>query len=190
MTKPLIILEPHWRTMDEIFSARSKASFEEHFDIVWGRDGNIPADVYDDALPGAFAIVTANPVLDSAGLERAKNLRAVVELSGSFPDTVDYAACAERGVEVLSCSPGFRRAVAEMGMAMLLAGARGLVREHEAFRVGEERWLEDVPDTDFTLHGANIGFVGFGQIASRARWRNSPRTPGRWSSWSSRHPRT
>ena len=151
--------------MDEIFSSRSKAALEEHFDVVWGRDGKIPADVYDDALPGVFAIVAANPVLDSSSLKRAKNLRAVVELSGSFPDTIDYAACAERGVEVLSCSPGFRRAVAEMGLAMLLAGARGLVREHEAFRAGEERWLDDVTDADFTLHGANIGFVGFGRIA-------------------------
>ena len=79
--------------------------------------------------------------------------------------TIDYQACADRGVEILSCAPGFRSAVAEMVLAMTLSAARGLVREHEAFRTGKERWLEDCAQTDFTLFNASVGFVGFGQIA-------------------------
>ena len=86
-------------------------------------------------------------------------------MSGAFPDTIDYAACFEAGIEVLSCAPGFRQSVAEMGLAMALAGARGLVAEHEAFRAGRENWLSDNAQTDFPLYGAEIGFIGFGQIA-------------------------
>jgi phosphoglycerate dehydrogenase-like enzyme len=52
-----------------------------------------------------------------------------------------------------------------MGLAMALSGARGLVDQHEAFRRGEEQWLADRPKTDFTLFGADVGFIGFGQIA-------------------------
>lgn len=98
-------------------------------------------------------------------LGEAAKLRAVIEVFGAFPDTIDYKACAAKGVEVLSCVPGFRESLAEMGLAMALAGARGLVAEHEAFRSGNEGWLRENPATDFSLHGARIGFVGFGQIA-------------------------
>ncbi|MEL7460896.1 MAG: NAD(P)-dependent oxidoreductase [Pseudomonadota bacterium] len=158
-----LILDPHWRTMDELFSPKARDHLAR-FEVVWGQDAPIPADVLNDALPQADVLVAANPVVTQDTLARAPNLRAVIEVSGAFPDTIDYAACAARGVEVLSCSPGFRSAVAEMGLAMTLAASRGLVREHEAFRTGAERWLDDCTRTDFTLFGAALGFVGFGQI--------------------------
>ena len=36
-------------------------------------------------------------------------LRAILEVGGRFPDadTLDYAACFERGIRVLSCAPSF-----------------------------------------------------------------------------------
>ena len=52
-----------------------------------------------------------------------------------------------------------------LGLAMALAGARGLVAEHDAMRTGQEHWLEDHAGRDFTLFGATVGIVGFGQIA-------------------------
>ncbi|MEO1538194.1 MAG: NAD(P)-dependent oxidoreductase [Pseudomonadota bacterium] len=69
------------------------------------------------------------------------------------------------GVEVLSCSPGFRNAVAEMALGMMIAGGRGLVAEHEAFRRGKERWLNDCAATDLSLYRPTVGFIGFGQIS-------------------------
>jgi phosphoglycerate dehydrogenase-like enzyme len=47
---------------------------------------------------------------------------------------------------------------------MVIAGGRGLVQEHEAFRRGGEHWLNDNTSTDFSLYGQQIGFVGFGSI--------------------------
>ena len=165
MTKPVVILDPFWRSLDELFSKESLNHLHEHFEIVWGVDEKIPHEVYAKALPDAFAIVSANPVLTSDDFKVARQLKAVIEVSGAFPDTIDYAAGANQGVEILSCSPGFRKSVAELGLSMLLSGARGLVREHEAFRIGKEQWLEDCADKDFTLYGAQIGFIGFGQIS-------------------------
>ena len=165
MTKPLVILDPYWRSMDELFSKDSLDHLHKNFDVVWGVDQKIPDDVYSNALPDAFAIVAANPVLTSHDIHVAKQLKAVIEVSGAFPDTIDYVASANQGIEILSCSPGFRRSVAELGLSMLLAGARGLVREHEAFRTGKELWLDDCVGKDFTLYGAQIGFIGFGQIS-------------------------
>ncbi len=159
-----VILDPHWRTIDELFSPDAQARLRQ-FDVIWGKDDPIPETVLQQALPDADVLITATPKVSETTLAKAPNLKAVIEVSGAFPDTIDYSACAARGVEVLSCSPGFRSAVAEMGLAMTLGVTRGLVREHEAFRHGKERWLEDCVETDFTLFGAKIGFVGFGQIA-------------------------
>lgn len=165
MTKPVLIVDPDWRRMDELFSPSRKAELFDSFDVVWGQDGPIPADLMQEALPRAEALVAASPVVGGDTLARAPHLRAIIEVSGAFPDSIDYGACFRAGIDVLSCAPGFRQSVAEMGLAMALAGARGLVSEHEAFRDGSERWLADNARTDFTLFGAEIGFVGYGQIA-------------------------
>ncbi len=47
-----------------------------------------------------------------------------------------------------------------MTLAVLLAGGRGLVDAHEAFRRGTEHWLYDREDTDFLLYRQTIGFIG------------------------------
>ncbi len=165
MTKPTIILDPHWRSLAELFSQDTLSALREGFDVIWGRDEPISSEAFDAAWPSASVLISASPTVTRKMLDDAPKLRAVIEVSGAFPDSIDYEACAEKGVEVLSCAPGFRESVAEMGLAMALAGARGLVAEHEAFRGGNEGWLQENPTTDFSLHGARIGFVGFGQIA-------------------------
>ena len=165
MTKPVLILDPDWRLMDELFSDATRTALFEGFDVVWGQNGAIPNDALNAALPQAEILIAATPKVTAKTLAQAPNLRTIIEVSGAFPDTIDYTACFEAGIEVLSCAPGFRQSVAEMGLAMALAGARGLVDQHEAFRRGEEHWLADRPDTDFSLYGADVGFIGFGQIA-------------------------
>lgn len=163
--KPVVILDPHWRSVSELFSDASYQQLVQNFDIVWGKDNPIPPEVLQQAWPTAFAYVAAEPQINAAVLESAVNLQAVVEVSGAFPDTIDYPLCAQKNIEVLSCAPGFRNAVAEMGLAMALTCARGLMTEHESFRHGREHWLEDNSVTDFTFYGAPVGFIGFGQIA-------------------------
>jgi phosphoglycerate dehydrogenase-like enzyme len=172
----IIILDPHWREMEELFSPLALSRLAGH-EIIWGQNEPIPETVYAEALPRADVIIAATPSITQATLDAAPNLKMVIEVSGAFPDTIDYAACAARGVEVLSCAPGFRAAVAEMGLAMTLSACRGLTREHEAFRRGEERWLDDCTRTDFTLFGQSVGFVGFGQIAQEMTHLLSPFRP-------------
>ena len=163
--KPVVIVDAHWRRMDELFSPSDLAALHDSYDVVWGRDAPIPADVLSEALPRAVALVAAPPEVSTETLAAAPNLKVIIEVEGGFPSSIDYAACAARGVTVLSCAPGFRFAVAEMGLAMALGLCRGLVDEHEAFRTGVEAWLEDRDGRDFTLYGASVGYVGFGSIA-------------------------
>lgn len=177
MTKPVLVLDAHWRRNDELFSGETLRALHDRFDVVWGKDAPIPHDVLAAALPQAFAYVAATPLVTADTLVQAPKLKLVAEMSGQFPDTVDYAACKARGVEVLSCAPGFRQSVAEMALAMMLSMGRGLVREHEAFRVGKERWLEDCDGEDGTLFGASVGFVGYGAIAREVHRLMAPFAP-------------
>lgn len=177
MSKPVVIIDPDWRRMDELFSPSAQSALRERYDVIWGQDGSIPSDVLAQALPEAEVLIAATPHVDADTLRRSPNLRTIIEVSGAFPDTIDYLACFDAGIEVLSCAPGFRQSVAEMGLAMALAGARGLVDEHEAFRKGDERWLADREDTDFSLFGADVGFVGFGQIAQEITRLMTPFAP-------------
>ena len=165
MTPPNVILAPNWRSMDELFSDAEFARLKDMATLIWAEDAPIPQDILQTALPKAEVLIAAEPVVTRETLDSAPRLKAVIEVSGAFPSTVDYAACFERGIHVLSCAPGFREAVAEMALGMTIAGGRGLVAQHDAFRRGEEHWLSDRTGEDFTLFGQALGFIGFGQIA-------------------------
>ena len=115
--------------------------------------------------PDARFYLSALPMLDAAQVAAARNLEAVIELYGAFPDTIDYQACFDRDIAVLATGPGMKTSVAEMALAMALSSARGLVQEHELFRRNEEHWLNDNPRSDFTMYGARVGIVGLGSIA-------------------------
>lgn len=165
MTKPIAVLDSQWRRHDELFTSEDFAKLGEMCELVWAKSDPIPASVLAENLGKMRFYLSALPTLDAKQIGAAKNLQAVIELYGAFPDTVDYAACFEHKIEVLATGPGMRGSVAEMAVAMALSAGRGLVEEHELFRTGGEHWLNDNPKTDFTMFGQAIGFVGFGQIA-------------------------
>lgn len=164
-SRPTLILDAHWRQIDELFSADDLNRLHELYEVIWARDEPIPASVLEEALPQATVLIAATPRVDVHTLAQAPKLHTVIEVSGAFPDTIDYRLCEQRGVQVLSCAPGFRESVAEMALAMTLAGARGLVQEHENFRQGAEHWLSDNVDTDFSVFNCTAGFIGYGSIA-------------------------
>lgn len=175
--KPLLILDNHFRSKAELFSNDTFGALEQLCEVVGGRDAPMPREEVLSLLPKAQFYVASRPELNAAELASAPNLKATIEVAGAFRDGLDYAGCFERGVEVLSCSPGFRNAVAEMALAMMLAGGRGLVSQHEAFRTGEEAWLDDRDDTDFTLYGQSVGFIGYGQISRETHRLMAPFSP-------------
>ncbi|MEM6387514.1 MAG: NAD(P)-dependent oxidoreductase [Pseudomonadota bacterium] len=163
--KPLLILDNHFRKRDELFSEASFTALNALCDVRGGENAPMPRHLIEELLPDAMFYVASHPSLSRAEIASAPNLKATIEVSGAFRDGLDYDACFNRGIEVLSCSPGFRNAVAEMALAMTLAGGRSLIAEHEAFRNGTERWLDDREDTDATLYGQTVGFIGYGEIA-------------------------
>lgn len=153
--KPILVLDQSYRKLEELFSATDYRRLEDSCEIIGGTNWPMPQETLDAHLETMRFLVAAHPVMDRHRLARAKNLQA----------TIDYLACFEREVAVLSCAPGFRNSVAEMALGLLLAGARGIVEEHLAFQAGYEHWQDENPKTDFSLYNQTVGFVGYGSIA-------------------------
>jgi phosphoglycerate dehydrogenase-like enzyme len=167
--RPKVIVDPFFRSMDDIFSADEAARLSELVEIVWGRDAPMPLTEFEAALPDAFAVVSAGWRY-GAVLEDAANLRAILTVSGGWPPELDYTRCFERGIRVLSAAPAFAEAVAEMALGLALASSRDLVAEDRAVRATDERWLSSAASLDtFLLTGKRVGFVGFGNIGRRLR---------------------
>ena len=163
--KPVVILDPHFRRLDEIFEPNDLNRLHEIAEVVWGRDEPIPADVFDDARSEAFAVVMAR--WRHGNLDDMPNLKAILEVSGRHPSSqeLDYAACFSRGIRVLSCAPAFGPMVAEMALGLTIASARDIVDAHIDFRAGEERFLHAGNVGAFTLFGQKVGFIGYGGLA-------------------------
>ncbi len=175
--KPLLILDQHFRKLEELFRPEVYAELADICRIEGGQNWAMDPDRVDALIDQATFHVAAMPRLSRAQIARATALKAVFEVAGGFNEGLDYTACFEHGVEVLSCAPGFRQSVAEMTLAMILAAGRGLVDEHEAFRAGNERWLDDWDGRDFSLFGQTVGFIGYGQIARETHRLIAPFSP-------------
>ena len=167
--RPTVIVDPHFRSMGDVFSPVDAQRLADTVEVVWGRDAPMPAGDFREALPDAFAIVSAGWRYGDV-LDEAQNLRAILTVSGGWPPELDYARCFERGIRVLSAAPGFAGAVAELAFGLALASTRGIVSGDRAMRAGEETWLSSASGLDtFLLFGKRVGFVGFGSIGKRLR---------------------
>ena len=93
-------------------------------------------------------------------------MRAIVNVETNFLQNVDYETCFERGIHVLAPSSAFAKPVAEMALGH---GDRPLPRRRRtadrAMRAGNEKWLLDGAKGCFSLYGAPVGLIGFGDLA-------------------------
>ncbi|HEY7009803.1 MAG TPA: NAD(P)-dependent oxidoreductase, partial [Jatrophihabitantaceae bacterium] len=158
MTNTVAVLTgPHPR--ERIFTQDTWREFTESFDVIELSDDS----ALDDVLPTAFAIV-GQPDLPRARLDRAPQLRAVLNVEGNFYPNVDYAACFARGIHVLGCGPAYADAVAEFALGLALDLARGISREDRAFRQGRERYVASGSGDAILLRGCDVGLIGFGNL--------------------------
>ncbi|MET3767859.1 phosphoglycerate dehydrogenase-like enzyme [Marisediminicola sp. UYEF4] len=162
MAKPLVLLSPAPQRRDRIFTPAALARLRSHFDVV---DYEERPDMLDFArrLPAAFAVV-GQPDLDTAAIDRADNLRAIINVEGNFLPNVDYQAAFRRGVRVLGCGPAYAQAVAEFALGLALDLARGISREDRAARSGEEGYLSASTADSILLRHADVGLIGFGNL--------------------------
>src|SRR5436309_1827709 len=154
MAKPVVILDPHFRRMDEIFRPADLARLCSFSRVVWAQDPPIPLEEFRRHLPEAVAVVTGGwHRYGTDALSQAPNLRAVLDVGGGFPGPeLDYDDCFARGIRVLGSAPAFGPMVAEMALGMALAACREIPAGDAAMRAGTERWLRSGNATTFSLY--------------------------------------
>ncbi len=164
MSKPIAVVDPFPRTMDEIFSESDLARLHDIASIVWARDDAMPENEFALALQEAEVVITGRWGRNEA-LTDASQLRAIIDVTGAFPLDLDYEQCAARSIRVLSVAPAFGRQVAEMGLGLALAAARGITVGDRRFREGTEEYLHAGNTDTFMLYGQPVGMIGYGGLA-------------------------
>ena len=166
-TRPRVILDPNFRTVESVFSAYDLKRLYQVADVVWGRDDRMPDELFESEIVAADAVVFGHwrrslHVLEQAGPQ----LRALLEIAGGHEHAqLDYETALGRGLHVGSCAPAFATAVAEFGLALALTMVRGIAGADAAMRRRDEAWLLDGNLMNRSLIGATVGFIGVGGIA-------------------------
>lgn len=161
-TKPIVILNPAPQLRDRIFSPDALKRLNEAFEVI-DLEANPDPELFDKHLPNAFAVV-GQPDLDTATLEKAKNLKAIVNVEGNFFPNVDYRTAFLNGVRVLGCGTAYSQAVAEFSLGMALDLARGITREDRAARQNAERYVSESNADAILLRRATVGILGYGNL--------------------------
>lgn len=165
MSKPLIVIDPQPRALTEIFDEsllrRLRAIGEV---VVHEGEGRMPDERFEAALPDTVLLIGQTDMPRSR-LDRAAKLRAIVNVETNFLQNVDYETCFQRGVHVLAPSSAFARPVAEMTLGLAIDLCRGITAADRAMRCGDEKWLLDGASGSFSLYGARVGLIGFGDLA-------------------------
>lgn len=165
MAKPIIIVDPSPRRLNEIFDSGDWARLESLGDLEVHRgEGHMAATRLEALLPEAELLIGQSD-MPKTRLNRAPKLRAIVNVETNFLQNVDYETCFERGIHVITPSSAFARPVAEMTLGMAIDLCRGISAADRAMRAGNEKWLLDGAEGCFSLYGQPVGLIGFGDLA-------------------------
>src|SRR4051794_24619156 len=120
MTRPVVLLDPHPRRRQMIFTETQWQRLTATADIIGGdEDGPVPAGIVDAALPQVSAILGQTD-LPAERIARAPRLKAIINVEGNFQPNIDVETCFARGIEILSVAPVFALPVAEMALGFAL----------------------------------------------------------------------
>ena len=165
LVRPLIVIDPQPRSLEEILEPNIWARLKDLGELaIHEGPGRMSADRFESYLPD-MALLIGQSDMPRSRLDRAPKLRAIINVETNFLQNVDYDACFERGVYVLAPGSAFAKPVAEMALGMAIDLCRGVTTADRAMRRGQEKWLLDGAEGCFSLYGARVGLIGFGDLA-------------------------
>jgi phosphoglycerate dehydrogenase-like enzyme len=164
---PTVLVDPHFRKMDEIFRPEDLERLRALAHVVWARSEPMPREAARAALAEAVAVITGGwGRYGEDALELAPHLRAIMDVGGSFPGPeLDYERCFTRGIRVLGSAWAFGPMVAEMALGMALDACREITAGDAAVRAGTEKWFRAGNVGTFSLYDQPVGFIGCGGLA-------------------------
>ena len=134
------------------------------FNVVYA--GKTPSE--DDVVAlcrthNPIAIIVRYSKVGAAAMDAAPALR-VISKHGSGTDTIDKAAAAQRGIDVVAAVGVNAAAVAEQALALLMSCAKSVVALDARMRGGH--WDKSTHKS-VELTGKTIGLIGLGAIGQR-----------------------
>lgn len=162
ISRPLVLSAPHPRTLDLIFTAQARERLHARYDVREFEPEQIDGLDADTLAQARFII--GQPPLARATLEKMTSLRCVLNVESNLFNNMPYDYLFERGIHVVTTGAVFAEPVAEMGLAMALNLARGIVDADLDFRTGTELWGGDGNRTARLLSHSDVGIVGFGDL--------------------------
>lgn len=160
---PLILFDPYPRSRELIFTDALWQRLQGLGKVVSAHDSPMSAEQFDHYLPEAKAII-GQTALPKKRLNKALQLKAVLNIEGNFLPNLDYETCFHRGIHVLAAAPAFAKPVAECALAFALDLARGITRADRDFRNGVEQYGLLGNQETFSLVGAEVGLIGLGNL--------------------------
>jgi phosphoglycerate dehydrogenase-like enzyme len=184
MTRDIILVDPLPRTLDLIMTPDVRARLEALGKVVVREDRQMPDDEVD-ALLADTVLIIGQTSMPRNRLDRAPRLKAIINVESNFLPNIDYQACVERGIWVITPASAFAAPVAEAALGMALDLARGITTADRAFRAGTEAYGLDGNRETFRFAGAPVGIVGFGDLGRQLRalirpFRNAVRVFDPW----------
>ena len=177
MDRPLIIVDPLPRKLDEICDPETRARLERLGRLVVSEQAPMDDRTVDDLIPVASLLI-GQTAMPTERLERAVHLKAIFNVETNFLSNIDYRMCQARGIWVLSPTAAFAQVVAEAGVAMAIDLVRGISAADRAVRAGREQYGLAANEGCFMFTGAPVGMIGFGDLGRALRMLLVPfRTP-------------
>lgn len=164
MNKPSILVDPLPRTLDVICTPETRRRLEALGHLVLHENSPMPDAMVEEYLPEAVLLIGQTP-MNTQRLKRAKKLRAIINVETNFTDNIDYDYCFDNGIHVLTPGSAFADVVAESALGMAIDLARGITRADRDMRAGREAYGLDGNIDSYSLMGAKVGLIGFGDLA-------------------------
>ena len=160
---PLVLVDAFPRSKEMIFTTDTERQLLDRVHIVEHYGARMPDGIVEKHLEEVSIIVGQTP-MDAARLDRAKKLKAIINVKGNWEPNIDYTAAQRLGIHVLSIAPVMAPAVAEMCLGMAISLGRGIVRNDQWFRGSMERYGFAGNAEAVTLFNAPVGFIGYGNL--------------------------
>ncbi|SMC88406.1 hydroxyacid dehydrogenase [Rhizobium sp. RU36D] len=168
MSRSIILVDPLPRTLELIMEPAVKARLEALGDVIVSEHRPMSADEVERYLPNTV-LIFGQTDMPKERLDKAPGLKAIINVESNFLPNIDYQACVERGIWVITPASAFASPVAEASLAMALDLARGITAADRDFRQGTERYGLEGNANTFRFAGAPVGIIGFGDLGRELR---------------------
>lgn len=163
MTKPLIFMDPFPRNEAMVYTPECAAALAEIGTVVTHWGSRAPDELVEKHLAD-MTILIGQTAMSKERLDRAPNLKAILNVKANWEPNIDYGECHSRGISVLSAAPAMAPAVAEFCVGQAIILLRGLHKSDALFRKGSEAYGIGGNQTAKSLYGADITMIGYGNL--------------------------